>query len=175
MQLKNKVILIISPQAWGNMYLSKHHYAIELAKCGNEVFFMNPREKQKIKNEVEIVASNILPSLYLINHSIGFPYLIKFKWINLFHFFIKFHIAKIEKKIGKKIDIIFNFDLGNSYPFKHFSSNCPKLFIPFDIPIYKLGIDSAKDADLIISISKEILDKYQAFNVPKYLFGFFHL
>ena len=40
--LTNKTILIISPQAWGIMFLSKHHYAIELARRGNRVYFLNP-------------------------------------------------------------------------------------------------------------------------------------
>ncbi len=169
MKLTNKVILIISPQAWGNMYLAKHHYAMELAKLGNEVYFMNPREKQKTKNEVEIVNSNILPSLFLIFHKIPFPYIIKFKWIGLFHFLIRFHIKKIEKKIGKKIDIVWNFDLGYSYPFKFFSSATYKIFMPLDTPANKVGFSSAKGADIIISVTKEILEKYKKYDIPKYL------
>ena len=102
MQLINKTIIVISPQSWGNMFLAKHHYAIELAKYGNEVYFLNPPQNQNIKGEVEIVKSNANDSLYLINHSLSFSYKIKFKWIGLFHFLIKFHIKKIETTIGKK-------------------------------------------------------------------------
>ena len=120
MNLKNKTILIISPQAWGNMFLAKHHYAIELAKYGNEVYFLNPPSKNKVKNGVEIVKSNVVDSLYLINHSLSFSYKLKFKWIGLFHFLMKFHIAKIKKTICKEIDIVWSFDLGNYYPFKYF-------------------------------------------------------
>jgi glycosyltransferase involved in cell wall biosynthesis len=35
-------ILIISPESWGKSMLSKHHYAVELAKMGNEVYFLLP-------------------------------------------------------------------------------------------------------------------------------------
>jgi len=170
LQLTNKIILIISPQAWGNMFLAKHHYAIELAKHGNVVYFLNPPQKDAVKNGVEIVKSNVVDGLYLINHSISFSYKIKFKWIGLFHFLMKFHIKKIEARIGKKIDIVWSFDLGNYYPFKYFSSSSFKLFNPIDEPLNKAGIDSANGCQIILSITKEILEKYSHINVPKHFF-----
>jgi hypothetical protein len=166
--LKNKIILIVSPQSWGNMFLAKHHYAMELAKYGNEVYFLNPPQKETIKNGIEIIKSNVVDSLYLINHSLTFPYQIKFKWKGLFHFLIKFHIKKIEASISKKIDIVWSFDLGDYYPFKYFSNKPYKIFFPIDEPLNKVGIDSATGCDIIFSITNEILDKYAYLNVPKY-------
>jgi hypothetical protein len=168
LQLTNKVILIISPQSWGNMFLAKHHYAIELAKQGNVVYFLNPPQKDAVKNGVEIIESNVVESLYLINHSLSFSYKIKFKWIGFFHFLMKFHIKKIEATIGKKIDIVWSFDLGNYYPFKYFSSSSFKLFNPIDEPLNKAGIDSANSCQVIFSITREILEKYAHLNVPKH-------
>ncbi len=168
MQLTNKVILIISPQSWGNMFLAKHHYAIDLAKHSNEVYFLNPPQKDAVKNGVEIVKSNVVDSLYLINHSLSFSYKIKFKWIGLFHFLMKFHIKKIEASIGKKIDIVWSFDLGNYYPFKYFSKTAFKIFNPIDEPLNKDGINSADGCDIIISITREILEKYPHINKPKH-------
>ena len=40
--LTNKNILIISPEPWDHIFVSKHHYAIALGKKGNKVFFLNP-------------------------------------------------------------------------------------------------------------------------------------
>lgn len=37
----NKRILLISPESWDHLFVSKHHYAIELAKI-NQVYFLNP-------------------------------------------------------------------------------------------------------------------------------------
>ncbi len=167
MKLKNKTVLLISPQAWGNMYLSKHHYAIALAKYGNNVYFLNPPSEKNIKNEVEIVESKIHPSLFIINHSIFFSKKLKFKFIWLFHFLMKFHIKKIEKNIGKEIDIVWSFDLGNYYPLKSFGS-AYKIFSPFDKPQNNASINSAINSDIIISIAPEILDFYNKFNVPKH-------
>lgn len=42
MSLLNKTILLISPEPWDHIYVSKHHYAIHLAKRGNKVFYLNP-------------------------------------------------------------------------------------------------------------------------------------
>ena len=167
-RIKNKTILLISPQSWGNMFLAKHHYAIELAKHGNEVYFLNPPQLNHNKERIVIEKSGVEDSLFLIQHSLPFSYKIKFKFITLFHFLMQFHIKKIEQKIGKKIDIVWNFDLGNYYPFKQFSNSPFKLYNPVDEPLNKFGIDSAKNCDVIISITKEILEKYKDYDVPKH-------
>lgn len=168
MQLSNKVILIISPQAWGKMFLAKHHYAIELAKHNNEVYFLNPPQETFVPNSVQICSSGVADNLYLINHKLPFPYQLKFKFKKLFHFLMKFHIKKIETTINKKIDIVWSFDLGDYYPFKFFAGNPFKLFNPIDEPLNKDGISSAKDCNVIISITREIILKYKEFNVPKH-------
>lgn len=168
MNLKNKTILIISPQSWGNMFLAKHHYAIELAKHNNEVYFLNPPQKEKIKYNIEIIPLEIDKNLYLINHSLTFSYQIKFKWKGLFHFLIKFHIKKIEAAVKNKIDIVWSFDLGDYYPFKYFSNNPFKIFFPIDEPLNKAGIDSGNGCDVIFSVTNEILEKYAHLNVPKH-------
>lgn len=168
MQLSNKVILIISPQAWGKMFLAKHHYAIELAKHNNEVYFLNPPAEHKINGGIKILPSGIEASLHLISHSLFFPYQLKFKFKKLFHFLIRFHVKKIEKTINKKIDIVWSFDLGDYYPFRFFSNKPFKIFNPIDEPLNKDGINSAKNCDVIISITSEILSKYNIYNVPKH-------
>ena len=149
------------------MYLAKHHYAIALAKCGNEVYFLNPPSKTPVKNAIEIAKSEIQPSLYIINHSIYFSKRIKFRWLALFHFLMKFQIKKIQKKISKKIDIVWSFDLGNYYPLKYFDASY-KIFSPFDKPQNKISIDSAIGCNVIIGVAKEIIEYYSEFDVPKY-------
>ena len=47
MRLNGKVIFIVSYENWGNMLMSKHHYAIELGKAGNKVYFINHPDKRK--------------------------------------------------------------------------------------------------------------------------------
>ncbi len=164
-KFKNKNILLISPQAWGKMFISKHHYAVELAKLGNTVYFLNPPDKI-LKERVLITAILETPGLFIINHRINFPYNIKFHSIMLFHWLIQWQIKKILNTIGEPIDIVWSFDLGNLYPFKLFPKTALRIFHPVDEPLNDAAINSAKDAQVIFSVTHEILEKYTGFVVP---------
>jgi glycosyltransferase involved in cell wall biosynthesis len=41
-ELRNKTVYILSPESWGTMKISKHHYAMELADRNCRVFFIEP-------------------------------------------------------------------------------------------------------------------------------------
>src|ERR1700722_243330 len=168
--LHNKTILLISPQSWGKMFLSKQHYAIELAKRGNKVYFLNP-PNENISNQkevIEIISSDISPNLFLINHQLWFSDKIKFHAMSLFHALMKIHVNKIKKKIPGVVDIVWSFDLGNYYPFYFFGKQPHKIFHPVDEPLNETAIHSAKGCDIIFSVTNEILEKYKNFSAPKY-------
>jgi hypothetical protein len=59
MSWENLKILLISPEAWGRFWVSKHHYANELARRGANVWFLNPPEKhwslRKLPNNISII------------------------------------------------------------------------------------------------------------------------
>lgn len=165
--LTGKTILVISPQSWGKMFVSKHHYAIELTRKGNKVYFLEPPSKAIFKG-IHINKVDEYPGLYLINHSLYFPYDLKFHSIRIFHLLMKFHIKKVLKRIGQPVDIVWSFDLGNLYPFRFFSTKALKIFHPVDEPLNKAAIDSAKGAHVIFSVTREILEKYKRFNLPSF-------
>lgn len=167
--LSNKTILILSPQSWGNMFVSKHHYAIELAKSGNTVYFLNPPDQVKVNRNksIEIKASGIHTDLYLVEHRLSFSYQLKFRAMPVFHWFMRFHIQKLLKEIGKDIDIVWSFDLGNLYPLNYFGNRF-KIFHPVDEPQTKHAIKAAKGADIIFSVTTEILEKYRSFPVNRH-------
>ena len=166
--LKNKTILIISPQSWGKMFVSKHHYATELAKCGNTVYFLNPPDPS-LEDRINISEEKNFPGLYIISHRIFFPYDIKFHAIPIFHWLMKWQVKKIIKKMGAVPDIIWSFDLGNLYPFRLFTFNSLKIFHPVDEPLNSTAIDSAKNAQVIFSVTPEILDKYKHYKIPSFV------
>jgi len=95
--ITHKTILLISPQSWGNMFVSKHHYALELARAGNTVYFLNPPEEKITgrSERIRIVPSEIHDSLFLIRHSLSFPYDIKFHFISLFQKLMRPHIKRV--------------------------------------------------------------------------------
>lgn len=167
--LQHKTILIVSPQDWGKMFLSKHHYAMELAKAGNQVYFLNPpTTSSSLKSGEVVVGESMLhKNLFMIRHRLYFPYSIKFRSLTLFHWLMKKQVKAIVSKIGGKVDIIWSFDIGHLYPFKFFPSQSIKVFHPVDEPLRKEAIMAATGADIIFSVTREILSKYQSFDARK--------
>lgn len=162
--LQNKVILILSPQSWGKMFVSKHHYAVELARYGNKVYFLNPPEKQLSKRVViEQLGSD---NLFVIRHRLFFPYDLKFHAPAIFHWLMKFQIKEIIKALGVLPDVVWSFDLGNHYPLHYFGGTPLKIFHPVDEPAGPQSIAAGKGADCIFSVTREILEKYRWTGVP---------
>jgi glycosyltransferase involved in cell wall biosynthesis len=170
MQLRNKTIIILSPQAWGQMFLSKHHYAITLARQGNKVFFLNPPKQGRLglAGDIKIAPSNH-QNLFIVEHTIGFPSILRFHRISLFHWFMKYHIKNLLKKINRPVDIIWSFDQLHLYPFKFFDKPSFKIFQPVDEPSNKNAIDAAHGCDIILSVTNEILSRYTHFKKPMHL------
>ena len=104
-QLRNKTILILSPQAWGTMFLSKHHYAVELARLGNRVYYLNPPEtSEKLsKGSFEILPADAMKGLFIIHHSLNFPYKLKFRLKPVYDFFMGRHLKMSWGKSGGRV------------------------------------------------------------------------
>ncbi len=69
MELKNKTILIISNESWGDIWYSKHHWAYELSK-NNKVYFVNPPLKWEFTNifKIKISIFNYSDTLKILNY-----------------------------------------------------------------------------------------------------------
>jgi hypothetical protein len=167
MVFKNKSIVIVCQQDWGEMFISKHHYAVELAKLGNTVYFLNGPDQRKSlkKGEIKITATKY-PNLFTVEHNLFFPYVLNFKARYIYDHLIKIHIDKILKKIAHPIDIVWSFDLSNTIPLKYFPVSCIKIFMPVDESQNERAIKAAETADIILSVTNEIIEKYKAFKVP---------
>jgi hypothetical protein len=153
-------VLLISPQHWGTMRVTKHHYAIELAKLGHVVFFLEPNEASWKWNQTSF---EITPSdsagVQLVKQQINVPYNLKFHLKGLFDCFIKNHIKKLEKQLGP-FDLVWSFDLTNAMPLSYFSNKSKKIFFAADWPINSDAVNSAEGANLLVSVAQEILDQY---------------
>ncbi len=166
--LRGKTILILSPQRWGKMFLSKHHYAIELARRGNTVYFLNPPElsNNSAGCPIRIEAMGQHPNLFIVIHHLFFPYALKFYSPMIFHALMRYQIKRVLNKIFRPVDIVWSFDLGNLYPLRFFSDVKFKIFHPVDAPSTNQAIMAAQGTDIIFSIAREILEKYRKFKVP---------
>lgn len=170
MLLKEKVILIISPQSWTGLWVSKHHYALTLAQRGNQVFFLDPPVigKSPGREKVTIDSSGVHPRLLIVRNFISFPYVFKFHLAFLFYLLIKPQVRQIIKAIGRPLDIVWSFDLSNVYPLSFFPESALRIFHPVDLPHTDAGIKGAKGADIIFSTSPEILKRYGHFKKPAF-------
>ncbi len=165
--LQHKTIFILSPQSWGNMFISKHHYAIALAEGGNKVYFISPPGDPRPEEKILVRPSGINENLLIVEHRISFPFWLKFKALPVFHELMRHHIKQLLKKLGTP-DIVWSFDIGYMYSFTHFPASGVKIFHPVDEPSAKISIDAANGADVIFSVTQEILDKYSHLPVPRY-------
>jgi len=163
-QFKNKTILIISPEKWGKMMISKHHYAIELAKMGNRVYFLNPPQA-KLSENIAIRQSK-LSNLFIISFKKPFFYRLKFHFKPAFDLLFSFLIKKITQKINRKIDVLWSFDLGLFDNLQIFNAGLT-IFHPVD-PVTEQQILPAYSADIIFSISEKILSSFSKINKPKF-------
>lgn len=164
---KNRTILICSPQNWGQLHISKHHYAIELARRGNKVFFLSP-PKRKISRSISLARLELNEKnldLTLINFAVLIPYQIRFHWKSLFDWMIKFQISRIRNKIGVPLDIVWDFD--NSCTFSNL------LWFEANINIYH-PVDRSytycpnKNEHFVFSVADDILEAVET-QSPKHL------
>lgn len=169
MNFRNKTILILSQADWGDMFISKHHYALELSKLGNTVYYINgPSSKKKLPENKFLIEPSGYENLFLVKHRFFFPSFLAFKIRPLFNFFVGIHIKKMIEKIRPAGDvIIWSFDLSNTMPLKFFPARNFKIFFPADEPLIHRAINAAKSANVIFSVTQEIIDKYGAYKIPK--------
>lgn len=168
--MENKTILILSSERWGKMMLSKHHYAVELVRGGNTVYFLNPPTDAKgFKSTFSYTSDETTKGVIVVDHSLYFPYKLKFHFKSLYLGLMKRHTALLLKSIPLPIDIVWSFDLQGFYSLRHFPKRVFKIFFPADEPIIPHTINASRGADVLISITKEIIRKFDKFKDSGFL------
>jgi hypothetical protein len=160
MQEPKMRVLVISPQHWGTMRVTKHHYAIELAKLGHEVIFLEPTEANwNWTKSSFILRQSDASGVRLLNQQLNIPYNLKFHAKGLYDWFVKIHIRKLEKIVGP-FDLVWSFDLTNAMPLKFFSESSKKIFFAADWPQVSDAVKAVEGASLLVSVAQEILNEY---------------
>lgn len=120
-------VLIVSPEPWKWQYVSKHHYAIALAKLGYSVYFLNP----PISTFSQIT---ILNTSYRNLYEIEAPQVTKglrFYPKKIRNYFERKWLEKLENSIGQKFTTIWLFENSRFYDMD-FASNCLKIYHQVD-------------------------------------------
>jgi hypothetical protein len=169
MLFRKQIIFIISHENWGKMLMSKHHYAIELGKLGNKVFFINHPDKQyRLSRGQIVVESTDYNNIAVVEHRLFHPYFFKYRFKKIYNFLVSFHVKKIIKRVGAYPDVVWSFDPGNTLPLKYFPKSMLRIFMPVDGPFGDEDEIRASDkADLIISVTPEILSTFKHLDTPR--------
>lgn len=114
--LTNKNILLISPEPWDHIFVSKHHYAAHLANRGNRVFFLNPPTKTNKLMVTEVA------NVFQLNYS-GFPRGMRFYPGVIRKKIILSVYRRLERMCNTTFDIIWSFDNSVFFDFSVFPSS----------------------------------------------------
>ena len=163
MKLQNKTILIVSPEPWDHIFVSKHHYAINLAKRKNRIYFLNP---PTVINRIKIDKLDF-KNVFIINYGI------LFRGRNRLPAFLnniinRIEISRIKSSIGNSLDIVWSFD-----PYRY--QNLKLWKVP--ITLYhsvdfhnntKLEKRILKSADIVVSIANLLIEHLQNIHKREY-------
>ncbi len=166
MKFVGRCILIISPERWGVNRISKHHYAIALAQKENQVYFLNP---PSIGLSRVVLTQTEIPNVTLVDYTPtlkGLNKILKYSEF-LFNLLNEFEIQKIKKELPNKPDVVWSFDPFRFQNLKRFNFQL-SIFHPVDYYQDSLDLKVAQWADIIISVSQAILDRYKQLSTPNF-------
>jgi len=163
-KLQYKNILLISPEPWNHLFVSKHHYATHLAARGNKVYFLNP------PTENNSCKTTQYKNVYTINYT-GFM-----KGLAYLPGFIKRNIIlkkfqRIQQLCNTKFDLVWSFD--NSV-FYDFSALPQAIFSISHIVDWNQDFrfaNASRTADLCLSTSGYLKEKQKLYNKDSYNIG----
>jgi len=170
--MKNKTILLISPEAWGKSFVSKHHYAIYLSKH-NTVYFLNPVSKSNLNpfGNVRVQTKNINSNLIEVTYKNLIPRLNR-----LPKFIQKYIYNKQAKQIQRKLninkfDIVWSFDPYRFWNQKFWRTN-KSIYHTVDVHFTKcFELDISKSSNIVLLSSELLRKKLESSNPNIYYTG----
>ena len=159
-----KTIVILSPDTWGRMMLSKMHFAKELAKEGNQAFFINPPRKNLSDGKAKKIENN-LTVISLKEHPLRI--FAREKCRPLYRWIERKFIREILRATGH-IDELWCFNAFFISDLKFFGADKTLLFV-YDLYVPENLHKAALQADGIVSIAQEILNEFKETGKPQLL------
>ena len=153
------VILLISPEPWDGHFVSKHHYAVTLAKRGNKVYFLDPPDNS-------LTDSHISAKKYQNIWSVSAPQVAKglrFYPKKLRNFIERRWLEKLEEIIGQKFTAVWLFENSRFYDMA-FAGDHLKIYHQVDLNQNFHVKEAASSADICFCTSDYILDEIKPYN-----------
>lgn len=157
----NKTILLISPESWSHLFVSKHHYAIELAKS-NKVFFLNPPSNSYQISKTEY------PNLFIIDYT-PFPKGLRFLPSFAQHYFMKMKFNSLQKLANAQFDCVWSFDNSVFFDFSFLPQHILKISHIVDYSQNFQFSKAATTASICFGVSQNIVDRLKSYNKNSFL------
>lgn len=158
MRLKNNNIVIFSPQEWNDLFISKHHYAIELAK-NNKVLFISGPSRFGFNKIIYRKPFDDL-NLTVLDYSFCLPEWLRFHFKKLYKRIYTLFIKRIIKKYFNYIDLCIDFGFYYFFDSLDFIDVQNKIFFPVDDNEF-LNKISSRGCKNIFTVSKVIQKKFE--------------
>ncbi|MCT4645619.1 MAG: hypothetical protein N4A74_11590 [Carboxylicivirga sp.] len=154
MKLSKQRILVVSPEPWGKIFLSKHHYVMELLKKGNKVYFLSQKSESY---QWRLQISDFDKNLIFISYP-AWPLFDKLRFHSrrIYHLMLKIMLARLWKYMDKP-DVCISFDCNGLFPQLNLFRAKQTLFFPVDQIRPELKKEY-KGYDHLLSISPLILE-----------------
>jgi glycosyltransferase involved in cell wall biosynthesis len=162
-------VLVISPQPWDHIAVSKHHYAIELARRGNRVFFLEPPALHAAA-PVQISAAPGQPGVTIVRYRLPFPGVLRFHARPVFDWLMRRHVQRLRRAIGMPLDAVWCFEYNLFSDLRWFGAPV-RIYHPVDAVVARSHIRPATTASLVLSVSESILQHFRGLAVPAHLIG----
>ena len=153
MHLMSLNTIIVSPQPWNHIAISKHHYAIELARRGNQVLFVNPPNEQL--HQHFRVSDTTTPNVRCLEYRRPWFYRLRFHWRGLYDLLMAQYIGGILRRVGFRADLCWCFEFNLFSRLDAFGARS-NIFNPVD-PLSAVNqTNLARHADLVLTVSQQI-------------------
>jgi hypothetical protein len=154
--LKSRRILLVSPQPWDHIHISKHHYAEELAR-ENDVVFLEPPGFAGIPR-LKTRTHPTLNRLQIASWRPFTPKTLRFHAYPVYRAVMGRNAAWLSNRLGRP-DLVWCFDL-NVFPDLASFGAGVKIFHPVDPLNSPRQIAIGDTADVVVSVSERILSNF---------------
>ncbi|MGV0961456.1 MAG: glycosyltransferase [Limnohabitans sp.] len=148
-------VLLVSPEPWDSLRVSKHHYAMVLAARGSSVFFLNPPDGSV--DGIRIQAVSAAPGLHVVSAprvASGLRFYPAFlrRWLEARW------LRRFERQAGCRIDTIWLFENSRFYGLR-FAGSRLKIYHQVDLNQTFHPITAAATADICFCTTDFIRDQ----------------
>lgn len=162
-----RTIVILSTEPWGKMLLSKMHFALELVRKGNRVWFVNP-PRQLSGGKLAVIGEKLEGGNLTVIHTnmVRGSLFLRHKLFFLYRMLSRRYVRAVKALVGSKIDEVWSFNPNQYIDLKPFGAK-KSIVLLYDLYQGSHVARALEKADALISVSSVILDHYKDTSPPK--------